>query len=79
VQGLTLNLDEYLSNLAAINTIPQDRILVAQVKLQLIIIRIHHYIRKARNAKIPLPYIAALQARTDVSAGVDGKYSECQP
>ncbi|EXJ84208.1 hypothetical protein A1O3_04875 [Capronia epimyces CBS 606.96] len=66
------HLDEYLSYLAHNSTLPQDKVLVAQVKLQLIVNQIHYSSWKTSGVEIPPPYVDALQSQLDDIAGVNG-------
>lgn len=58
------HLDEYLDNLACHSTVPQDKDLDAQAKMQLIFNQVR-YASENGNAEIPFSYMEVLQIQLD--------------
>jgi hypothetical protein len=62
-------LEEYLAHLVHQSTLPQDKILVTQVKMQVMINQVRYSSCNTSSVEIP-PYVDALQSQLDDIAGV---------
>ncbi|KAF3768884.1 hypothetical protein M406DRAFT_237415, partial [Cryphonectria parasitica EP155] len=58
-------LDEYLDHLTKYSTVPQDAVLVRQVKMQLIVTQCRYSSWKIRNLEIPTGWVQSLQLQLD--------------
>lgn len=56
--------DGYLAHVSH-GTVPQDRILVRQVKMQLIVNQVRYSSWKMSNVEIPTPWVDILQSQLD--------------
>jgi hypothetical protein len=63
------HLEEYLAHLCHHSTLSQDKILVTQVKMQLMVNQVRYSSWNPSNVEIP-PYVDALQSQLDDIAGV---------
>lgn len=76
-------LDEYLAHVSHHSTVPQDKILVRQVKMQLIVNQVRYSSWKMSNIEIPTAWVDVLQSRLDeLISTMDGTSlafgSECE-
>ncbi|RFU26476.1 hypothetical protein B7463_g9867, partial [Scytalidium lignicola] len=59
------HLDEYLVNISHHSTVPQDKVLVREVKMQLIVNQFRYSSWKINNAEIPMAWVDMLQLQLD--------------
>jgi hypothetical protein len=73
-------LDEYLADISSHSTVLQDKMLVRQVKMQLIVSQVRYSSWKINNMEMPTAWVDMLQAQLDELIGpVSGTaaISEC--
>ena len=58
-------LDEYLAHISHHSTVPQDKILVKQVKMQLLVNQVRYSSWKMNNMEVPAAWVDMLQSQLD--------------
>ncbi len=69
-------MDEYLTDISQNSIVPQDKLLVRQVKMQLIVNQIRYSSSKISNMEIPTAWVDILQTQLDeIISGMNGPSS----